>query len=135
MLQLGQFKRSSEFEAYHHRSRKKYKAKVFLFENCLLCAEIRKKHLTYRQHYLWSNIVLERLHSRSIKILLHGPKGAKDEYEFSAAEAITVSRWLNTARRIVEKAKMDAQIVGKYSMPMYQVLIVILSMWLIWHLF
>ncbi|XP_017478912.1 PREDICTED: rho guanine nucleotide exchange factor 25 isoform X2 [Rhagoletis zephyria] len=135
----GYFRRATEFEAYHHRSRKKYTAKVFLFDRCLICTEVRKRRLAYRHHYAWPTLELQLNGSKSITVLLRGSgaasaaSGAKEEYEFTAQEASAVTQWIRCARKIIEIERVEAAMRGKFSLPMDLVLGVGIAIWLIWN--
>ncbi|XP_036346178.1 kalirin-like, partial [Rhagoletis pomonella] len=135
----GYFRRATEFEAYHHRSRKKYTAKVFLFDRCLICTEARKRRLAYRHHYAWPTLELQLNGSKSITVLLRGSGaasaagGAKEEYEFTAQEASAVTQWIRCARKIIEIERVEAAMRGKFSLPMDLVLGVGIAIWLIWN--
>ncbi|XP_058984435.1 pleckstrin homology domain-containing family G member 4B isoform X2 [Musca domestica] len=153
---FGAFRRSTEFEAYSCRSRKKFKAKVFLFDQYLVCVEIRKRRLAYRNHYSWGSIELKLNSSKSVSLLMKSTHGAgssnhslssagsgsgkssrdnsiKEEYEFSAPEAISVTQWLRCARKIFENARIEESQRGKFSLPMDLVLGAVFAIWLIWH--
>ncbi|XP_039957087.1 pleckstrin homology domain-containing family G member 4B isoform X2 [Bactrocera tryoni] len=134
----GYFRRATEFEAYHHRSRKKYAAKVFLFDRCLICTEVRKRRLAYRHHYEWSTLELQLNGSKSVTVLQRGrtasAKGsAKEEYEFTASEACAMTQWLRCARKIIEIDRVEAAMRGKFVLPMDFVLSVGAAIWLLWN--
>uniref|UniRef100_A0A034VZZ9 Pleckstrin homology domain-containing family G member 4B n=1 Tax=Bactrocera dorsalis TaxID=27457 RepID=A0A034VZZ9_BACDO len=134
----GYFRRATEFEAYHHRSRKKYAAKVFLFDRCLICTEVRKRRLAYRHHYEWSMLELQLNGSKSVTVLQRGrtavAKGsAKEEYEFTASEACAMTQWLRCARKIIEIDRVESAMRGKFVLPMDLVLSVGAAIWLIWN--
>lgn len=57
----------------------------------------------------------------------------KEEYEFSAPEAISVTQWLRCARKIFENARIEESQRGKFSLPMDLVLGAVFAIWLIWH--
>lgn len=153
---FGSFRRSTEFEAYSCRSRKKFKAKVFLFDQYLVCVEIRKRRLAYKNHYNWSSIELKLNSSKSVSLLLKAASGAgssgasgspttngsgkssrdnsiKEEYEFSSPEAISVTQWLRSARKIFENARIEESQRGKFSLPMDLVLGAVFAIWFIWQ--
>ncbi|XP_004517388.1 rho guanine nucleotide exchange factor 25 isoform X2 [Ceratitis capitata] len=130
----GYFRRATDFEAYHHRSRKKYAAKVFLFDRCLICTEVRKRRLAYRHRYEWSTLELQLNGSKSITIALRKHDAApKLEYELTAQEASTVTQWLRCARKIIEIERVEAAMRGKFMLPMDLVLMVGAAIWLIWN--
>ncbi|XP_050325141.1 pleckstrin homology domain-containing family G member 4B isoform X2 [Bactrocera neohumeralis] len=134
----GYFRRATEFEAYHHRSRKKYAAKVFLFDRCLICTEVRKRRLAYRHHYEWSTLELQLNGSKSVTVLQRGrtasAKGsAKEEYEFTASEACAMTQWLRCARKIIEIDRVESAMRGKFVLPMDFVLSVGAAIWLLWN--
>ncbi|XP_059226539.1 kalirin isoform X2 [Stomoxys calcitrans] len=157
---FGAFRRSTEFEAYSCRSRKKFKAKVFLFDQFLVCVEIRKRRLAYRNHYSWRSIELKLNSSKSVSLLLKAASGAgsidrssplsstsssggsgknsrdnsiKEEYEFAAPEAISVTQWIRSARKIFENARIEESQRGKFSLPMDLVLAAVFAIWFIWQ--
>uniref|UniRef100_W8B2D4 Kalirin n=1 Tax=Ceratitis capitata TaxID=7213 RepID=W8B2D4_CERCA len=130
----GYFRRATDFEAYHHRSRKKYAAKVFLFDRCLICTEVRKRRLAYRHRYEWSTLELQLNGSKSITVALRKHDAApKLEYELTAQEASTVTQWLRCARKIIEIERVEAAMRGKFMLPMDLVLMVGAAIWLIWN--
>ncbi|XP_037955284.1 kalirin-like isoform X1 [Teleopsis dalmanni] len=131
LLEQGNFRKSTELDAYNHRSRKKHRAKVFLFDRCLVCAEIRKKRLTYRQHYAWPSVDLQLNNSKSVTLLLKA--NTKEEYEFSSPEATSITAWMRFVLRVMETSRILAEREGKFSLPMDLVLFVALAVWLIWH--
>nr|XP_014087899.1 rho guanine nucleotide exchange factor 25 isoform X2 [Bactrocera oleae] len=136
----GYFRRATEFDAYHHRSRKKYTAKVFLFDRCLICTEVRKRRLAYRHHYEWSTLELQLNGSKSVTVLQRSrgaatAGGAKEEYEFTASEACAMTQWLRCARKIIEIDRVEAAMRGKFVLPMDLVLGVGAAIWLIWNYF
>lgn len=149
-MQLGNFRRSTEFDAQHFPTRKKYRAKVFLFDRSLVCTEIRKKRLAYRQHYHWEHVELQRPlelatsnANKIINLLLKqqengsggsgGSSGKREEYSFVASEAAVVKQWLQATHKIIEIARNEHARRNTFSLPMDLVLGVILSIWLIWQ--
>ncbi|XP_016947740.1 kalirin isoform X2 [Drosophila biarmipes] len=149
LLQLGNFRRSTEFDAQHYPTRKKYRSKVFLFDRSLVCTEVRKKRLAYRQHYNWEHVELQRpLDSASsnankiINLLVKqqeggsgsGSSGAKrEEYSFVATEAAVVKQWLQATHKIIEIARNEHARRNTFSLPMDLVLGVVIAIWLIWQ--
>ncbi|XP_046810717.1 pleckstrin homology domain-containing family G member 3 [Lucilia cuprina] len=141
--QLGSFRRSTEFDAYNHRSRKKFHSKVFLFDQCLLCTEVRKRRLAFKHSYTWDTIELKLNTSKNITLLtkaasLSGSStnthsSAKEEYEFSSPEAISINQWMRCARRIIEHSRIEESQKGKLVLPMDLVLGVAFAIWFIWH--
>ncbi|XP_017835677.1 pleckstrin homology domain-containing family G member 4B isoform X1 [Drosophila busckii] len=141
--QQGQFRRSTEFEAQHFPTRKKYRAKVFLFERCLVCTEVRKKRLAYRQHYNWEHVELQRPlelatanANKIINLLVKQPdkeRSKREEYSFVASEAAVVKQWLLATHRIIEIARHEQLQRDTFSLPMDLVLGVLLAIWLIWQ--
>ena len=137
---MGSFRRSTEFDAYNHRSRKKFRAKVFLFDQCLLCTEVRKRRLAFKHSYTWDTIELKLNTSKSITLLTkanattaNSHSSVKEEYEFSSPEAISINQWLRCARRIIEQTRIEESQKGKFVLPMDLVLGVVFAVWLIWH--
>ncbi|XP_037888112.1 myosin-M heavy chain isoform X2 [Glossina fuscipes] len=145
---LSYFRRSAEFEAYHYRPRKKFPAKVLLFDNCLLITEVRKKQLVYRHYYQWSALELRINTKKNITLLTkigesttnggndiakQNGNHLREEYQFVATEALTIAPWLRSARKIVECTRLEISQKGKLSLPMDLVLGAAFSIWLIWH--
>ncbi|KAH8275485.1 hypothetical protein KR026_008594 [Drosophila bipectinata] len=150
LMQLGNFRRSTEFDAQHFPTRKKYRAKVFLFDRSLVCTEIRKKRLAYRHHYLWEHVELQRPlelatsnANKIINLLVKqqengsggsgGPSGKREEFSFVASEAAVVKQWLQATHKIIEIARNEHARRNTFSLPMDLVLGVIISIWLIWQ--
>ncbi|XP_030383826.1 triple functional domain protein isoform X2 [Scaptodrosophila lebanonensis] len=142
LLQQGHFRRATEFEAQHFPTRKKYRAKVFLFDRCLVCTEVRKRRLAYRQHYNWEHVELQRPlelatsnATKTITLLVKLDKGGgkREEYSFVAAEASVVKQWLQATHKIIEIARYEYARRDTFSLPMDLVLGVGLSIWLIWQ--
>ena len=137
---LGSFRRSTEFDAYNHRSRKKFRSKVFLFDQCLVCTEVRKRRLAFKHSYTWDTIELKLNTSKSITLLTkaasttaHSHSSVKEEYELSSPEAISINQWLRCARRIIEQTRIEESQKGKFVLPMDLVLGVVFAIWFIWH--
>ncbi|XP_065367312.1 kalirin isoform X1 [Calliphora vicina] len=142
---LGSFRRSTEFDAYNHRSRKKFHCKVFLFDQCLLCTEVRKRRLAFKHYYTWDLIELKLNTSKSITLLSKAASSSssgsasnshssiKEEYEFSSPESISINQWLRCARRIIEHSRIEESQKGKLVLPMDLILGVVFAVWYIWH--
>ncbi|XP_034650798.1 triple functional domain protein isoform X1 [Drosophila subobscura] len=153
LLQLGNFRRATEFDAQHFPTRKKYRAKIFLFDRCLVCTEVRKKRLAYRQHYHWEHVELQRPLEGSasnankiINLLVKqqdkdkpasgssgSGSGKREEFSFVAAEASVVKQWLHATHKIIEIARNEHAQRNTFSLPMDLVLGVGLAIWLIWQ--
>ncbi|KAH8280538.1 hypothetical protein KR018_009475 [Drosophila ironensis] len=149
LQQMGNFRRSTEFDAQHFPTRKKYRAKVFLFDRSLVCTELRKKRMTYRQHYLWEHVELQRPlelatanANKTINLLVKQQEngsasgsgnGKREEYSFVASEAAVVKQWLQATHKIIEIARNEHARRNTFSLPMDLVLGVILAVWLIWQ--
>ncbi|EDW79715.1 uncharacterized protein Dwil_GK17871 [Drosophila willistoni] len=160
LLQQGNFRRSTEFDAQHFPTKKKYRSKVFLFDRCLVCAEVRKKRLTYRHHYNWEHVELQRPldaptsnANKIINLLIKQshlqqlekdksngggsvitlPGGKREEYSFVASESSVVKQWLQATHKIIEIARHEHAQRNTFSLPMHLVLGVFLAIWLIWQ--
>ncbi|KAH8400910.1 hypothetical protein KR009_001740 [Drosophila setifemur] len=152
LQQLGNFRRSTEFDAQHFPTRKKYRAKIFLFDRCLVCTEVRKKRLAYRQHYHWEHVELQRPlelatsnANKIINLLVKQQENGsgngsgssssakREEYAFVASEASVVKQWLQATHKIIEIARSEHARRNTFSLPMDLVLGVILAIWLIWQ--
>ncbi|XP_016988843.1 rho guanine nucleotide exchange factor 25 isoform X1 [Drosophila rhopaloa] len=146
LLQMGNFRRSTEFDAQHFPTRKKYRSKVFLFDRSLVCTEVRKRRLAYRQHFHWEHVELQRpLDSSSananktINLLVKqqdggsSGSGRREEYSFVAAEAAVVKQWLLATHKIIEIARNEHARRNTFSLPMDLVLGVVVAIWLIWQ--
>ncbi|XP_034107149.1 kalirin isoform X1 [Drosophila albomicans] len=139
----GNFRRSTEFDAQHFPTKKKYRAKVFLFDRCLVCTEVRKRRLAYRQHYNWEHVELQRPlelttsnANKIVNLLVKHPdkdKGKREEFSFVAAEASVVKQWLLATHKIIEIARHEQSQLNTFSLPMDLVLGVGLAIWLIWQ--
>lgn len=119
---------------------------MFLFDQCLLCTEVRKRRLAYRNYYTWDAIELKLNTSKSVSLLTKAtasssPSGSvanshssvKEEYEFSSPEAILINQWIRCARRIIEHSRIEESQRGKFVLPMDLVLGVVFAVWFIWH--
>ncbi|KAH8290505.1 hypothetical protein KR054_003720 [Drosophila jambulina] len=147
LLQLGNFRRSTEFDAHHFPTRKKYRAKIFLFDRSLVCAEVRKKRLAFRQHYLWEHVELQRPlelatsnANKTINLLVKQQEGSssngatkREEFSFVASEAAVVKQWLQATHKIIEIARNEHARRNTFSLPMDLVIGVVISIWLIWQ--
>ncbi|KAL7738030.1 hypothetical protein ACLKA6_006383 [Drosophila palustris] len=145
LQQQGNFRRSTEFDAQHFPTKKKYRAKVFLFDRCLVCTEVRKRRLAYRQHYNWEHVELQRPlelatanANKIINLLVKQQdkdkdKSKREEYSFVASEASVVKQWLLATHKIIEIARHEQLQRDTFSLPMDLVLGVVLAIWLIWQ--
>ncbi|KAH8395375.1 hypothetical protein KR222_003401, partial [Zaprionus bogoriensis] len=141
LQQQGNFRRSTEFDAQHFPTRKKYRAKVFLFDRCLVCTEVRKRCLAYRHHFNWEHVELQRPldmttanANKVINLLIkQSDKDKREEYSFVATESSVVKQWLITTHKIIEIARHERAQRDTFSLPMDLMLIVVLSIWLIWQ--
>ncbi|KAH8257937.1 hypothetical protein KR038_003210 [Drosophila bunnanda] len=149
LLQLGNFRRSTEFDAHHFPTRKKYRAKIFLFDRSLVCTEVRKKRLAFRQHYLWEHVELQRPlelatsnANKTINLLVKQQEGSssgspasgkREEFSFVASEAAVVKQWLQATHKIIEIARNEHARRNTFSLPMDLVIGVVISIWLIWQ--
>lgn len=139
----GNFRRSTEFDAQHVPTRKKYRAKIFLFDRCLVCTEVRKRRLAYRQHYNWEHVELQRPlelattnANKIINLIVKQSdkdKTKREEFSFVATESSVVKQWLLVTQKIIEVARQNQAQRDTFSLPMDLVLGVVLSIWLIWH--
>ncbi|XP_055859036.1 pleckstrin homology domain-containing family G member 4B isoform X2 [Episyrphus balteatus] len=132
ILQQGYFRKSNEFDAYNHKSRKKYRCKVFLFDKCLLCTEVKKKRLAYRCHFSWDSIEVTVNNSKSI-VVTHRIKN-RPEYEFYAAEAYVIKQWMRCIGRISVSTRERLAIEGNVTIPMEVVLIIGIIIWIMFRL-
>ncbi|KAH8252591.1 hypothetical protein KR032_000718 [Drosophila birchii] len=149
LLQLGNFRRSTEFDAHHFPTRKKYRAKIFLFDRSLVCTEVRKKRLAFRHHYLWEHVELQRPlelatsnANKTINLLVKQQEGSssnsaasgkREEFSFVASEAAVVKQWLLATHKIIEIARNEHARRNTFSLPMDLVIGVVISIWLIWQ--
>ncbi|XP_032590650.1 kalirin isoform X2 [Drosophila grimshawi] len=143
LQQQGNFRRSTEFDAQYFPTRKKYRAKIFLFDRCLVCTEVRKRRLAFRQHYNWEHVELQRPlelatsnANKTINLLIRQQdkdKPKREEYSFVAAEASVVKQWLLATHKIIEIARYEQSQRNTFSLPMDLVLGVVLAIWLIWQ--
>lgn len=132
ILQQGYFRRSSEFDAYNHKSRKKYRCKVFLFDKCLLCTEVKKKRVVYRCHFSWDSIDVSINNSKTITIT-HRIQN-RPEYEFSSSEASVIKQWMRCVARISDSNKESSTNDGKLTLPMELVIFIGFVIWAMFRL-
>ncbi|XP_055918159.1 pleckstrin homology domain-containing family G member 3-like [Eupeodes corollae] len=133
ILEQGYFLKSSEFDAYNHKSRKKFRCKVYLFEKCLLCTEVKKKRLAYRCHFAWDSIEVSANSSKSL-LVTHKVHN-RPEFEFAAAEAYVIKQWMRCILKITEATKERLESETKLTLPMEVVLFVVFMMWIMFRLF
>lgn len=106
----------------------------------MLCTEVRKRRLAFKNSYTWDTIELKLNTSKSITLLTKAAtttgnrnSSIKEEYEFSSPEAISINQWLRCARRIIEQTRIEQSQKGKFVLPMDLVLGVVFAIWFIWH--
>lgn len=97
MLQIdvlcqGKFKRVDEFDMFMWETRRKFRGKVFLFENCIVFTEaLNREFMEYRGHFDMNTVGIISKEGKSKFKLFPKRSGTKD-VEFRANMNI-ISEW------------------------------------------
>ncbi|XP_030554101.1 triple functional domain protein isoform X1 [Drosophila novamexicana] len=93
----GKFRKVSEFQVLDHKLKRSYRAKVFIFDKCIIYTEIKGKHLVFHGRYPCEHIGIS---AKTKSFTLYYERRKQQECEFSA-DAAQIQLWLDLIRDMI----------------------------------
>ncbi|XP_034479533.1 triple functional domain protein [Drosophila innubila] len=93
----GKFRKVSEFQVMDHKLKRNYRAKVFIFDKCIIYTEIKGKHLVFHGRYPCEHVGIS---ARTKSFTLYYERRKQQECEFSA-DAAQIQLWLDLIRDMI----------------------------------
>ncbi|XP_017961047.1 uncharacterized protein LOC108654337 isoform X1 [Drosophila navojoa] len=93
----GKFRKVSEFQVTDHKLKRSYRAKVFIFDKCIIYTEIKGKHLVFHGRYPCEHIGIA---AKTKSFTLFYERRKQQECEFSADPA-QIQLWLDLIRDMI----------------------------------
>ncbi|KAM8713266.1 hypothetical protein ACLKA7_013559 [Drosophila subpalustris] len=93
----GKFRKVSEFQVTDHKLKRSYRAKVFIFDKCIIYTEIKGKHLVFHGRYPCEHVGIS---ARTKSFTLYYERRKQQECEF-AADAAQIQLWLDLIRDMI----------------------------------
>ncbi|XP_023165036.1 kalirin [Drosophila hydei] len=93
----GKFRKVSEFQVTDHKLKRSYRAKVFIFDKCIIYTEIKGKHLVFHGRYPCEHIGIT---TKTKSFTLYYERRKQQECEFSADPA-QILLWLDLIRDMI----------------------------------
>ncbi|EDW10300.2 myosin-M heavy chain [Drosophila mojavensis] len=93
----GKFRKVSEFHVTDHKLKRSYRAKVFIFDKCIIYTEIKGKHLVFHGRYPCEHIGIA---AKTKSFTLFYERRKQQECEFSADPA-QIQLWLDLIRDMI----------------------------------
>ena len=107
----GHFKKVNEFTIYDYAAKRSYRAKVFIFDKCLIYTEIKEKRLLYRGYYQCDKIGFL---AKPKSFTLYKEKRKNQECDFEADLQI-IEMWIELIRDTVYAIEEKRKLQEKYS--------------------
>ncbi|XP_001985810.2 triple functional domain protein isoform X2 [Drosophila grimshawi] len=93
----GKFRKVSEFQVLDHKLKRTYRAKVFIFDKCIIYTEIKGKSLIFHGRYPCEHIGIS---AKSKCFTLYYERRKQQECEFTADPA-QIQLWLDLIRDMI----------------------------------
>ncbi|KAH8290504.1 hypothetical protein KR054_003719 [Drosophila jambulina] len=109
VLYQGKFRKVSEFQVVDHKLKRSYRAKVFIFDKCIIYTEIKGKNLIFHGRYPCEHIGIS---AKTKSFTLYYERRKQQECEFTADPA-QIALWLDLIRDMInnyaneERAKLQ----------------------------
>ncbi|XP_017079182.1 triple functional domain protein isoform X1 [Drosophila eugracilis] len=93
----GKFRKVNEFQVLDHKLKRSYRAKVFIFDKCIIYTEIKGKNLIFHGRYPCEHIGI----SAKVKsFTLYYERRKQQECEFTA-DPVQIAAWLDLIRDMI----------------------------------
>lgn len=90
MLCQGKFKKVDEFDMFDWETRRRFRGKVFMFENCIIYTEaLTREFMDYRGHFDINTVGITYKETKS-KFKLFAKRRGLKEVEFRASMSVIV---------------------------------------------
>ncbi|KAH8257940.1 hypothetical protein KR038_003211 [Drosophila bunnanda] len=105
----GKFRKVNEFQVVDHKLKRNYRAKVFIFDKCIIYTEIKGKSLLFHGRYPCEHIGIS---AKTKSFTLYYERRKQQECEFTADPA-QIALWLDLIRDMInnyaneERAKLQ----------------------------
>ncbi|XP_044249065.1 kalirin [Drosophila takahashii] len=105
----GKFRKVNEFQVLDHKLKRSYRAKVFIFDKCIIYTEIKGKNLIFHGRYPCEHIGIS---AKTKSFTLYYERRKQQECEFSA-DPVQIAAWLDLIRDMInnfaneERAKLQ----------------------------
>nr|XP_016930547.1 kalirin [Drosophila suzukii] len=93
----GKFRKVNEFQVLDHKLKRSYRAKVFIFDKCIIYTEIKGKNLIFHGRYPCEHIGIS---AKTKSFTLYYERRKQQECEFSA-DPVQISAWLDLIRDMI----------------------------------
>ncbi|XP_034105491.1 triple functional domain protein isoform X2 [Drosophila albomicans] len=93
----GKFRKVSEFQVMDQKLKRNYRAKVFIFDKCIIYTEIKGKHLVFHGRYPCEHVGIS---ARTKSFTLYYERRKQQECEFTADPA-QIQLWLDLIRDMI----------------------------------
>ncbi|KAH8400903.1 hypothetical protein KR009_001730 [Drosophila setifemur] len=90
----GKFRKVNEFQVIDHKLKRSYRAKVFIFDKCIIYTEIKGKHLLFHGRYPCEHVGIS---AKTKSFTLFYERRKQQECEFSA-DPVQIALWLDLIR-------------------------------------
>lgn len=92
-----------EFELNDSKLKRKYRGKVFFFENCIIYTEMMsKERLEYRGHFLREDVGCD--FDKRTKITLYNIRPLQDQIELYHPDTNTMTQWYYKITEIIQQS-------------------------------
>ncbi|KAH8375419.1 hypothetical protein KR200_001070 [Drosophila serrata] len=105
----GKFRKVNEFQVLDHKLKRSYRAKVFIFDKCIIYTEIKGKSLLFHGRYPCEHIGIS---AKTKSFTLYYERRKQQECEFTA-DPTQIALWLDLIRDMInnyaneERAKLQ----------------------------
>ncbi|KAH8297058.1 hypothetical protein KR044_004296 [Drosophila immigrans] len=93
----GKFRKVSEFQVADQKNKRNYRAKVFIFDKCIIYTEIKGKHLVFHGRYPCEHVGIS---ARTKSFTLYYERRKQQECEFTA-DPVQIQLWLDLIRDMI----------------------------------
>ncbi|EDW79716.2 uncharacterized protein Dwil_GK17870 [Drosophila willistoni] len=99
----GKFRKVNEFQVMDHKLKRSYRAKVFIFDKCIIYTEIKGKHLVFHGRYPCEHIGIS---AKTKSFTLYYERRKQQECEFTADPA-QILLWLDFIRDMISSYAIE----------------------------
>ncbi|XP_068146977.1 guanine nucleotide exchange factor DBS isoform X1 [Drosophila tropicalis] len=99
----GKFRKVNEFQVMDHKLKRSYRAKVFIFDKCIIYTEIKGKHLVFHGRYPCEHIGIS---AKTKSFTLYYERRKQQECEFTA-DPTQILLWLDLIRDMISSYAIE----------------------------
>ncbi|KAH8321818.1 hypothetical protein KR067_002394 [Drosophila pandora] len=93
----GKFRKVDEFQVFDYKQKRSYRAKVFIFDKCIIYTEMKNKNLIFHGRYPCEHIGIS---AKTKSFTLYYERRKQQECEFTA-DAAQIALWLDLIRDMI----------------------------------